>query len=158
MNFGRPTQKRDDQSQADFEAELAIENTSWVPPKEMFSISPKAESDFHSQLKDKTAYSQLVCEGQKEGESDQDFISRLRSMTFTKEEYKSSAKKLFKYFPDDKPDDGKPPKQKDPPSAKPKEKQPPPSAKSSQSVPQNSKQAPDRSPRFGPKICSPRSD
>ncbi|MCP4490445.1 MAG: hypothetical protein GY820_24465, partial [Gammaproteobacteria bacterium] len=140
MRFGRSTQKRDEQSQAEFEAEWAVENVSWVPPKEMLSISPMAETDFHSQLKDKTAYSQLVCEGQKDGESDQEFMSRLRSMTLTKEEYRSSPKRVFQYIPDDKPDDDSSSKQKDPQGAKPKDKQSPPQAKPSQPVPQDNKQ------------------
>ncbi|MCP4491955.1 MAG: hypothetical protein GY820_32325, partial [Gammaproteobacteria bacterium] len=140
LRFGRSTQKRDNQSQAEFEAEWAIENVDWNPPEKMRSISPQAESDFYSQLKDKTAYSELVCEGQKDRESDQDFMSRLRSMTQTKEEYRASPKRVFQYIPDDKPDDDGSSKQKGPQSAQAKAKQPPPVVPKSQPVPQSKQQ------------------
>ncbi|MCP4476344.1 MAG: hypothetical protein GY821_17650, partial [Gammaproteobacteria bacterium] len=126
LRFGKSTQKRDDQSQADFEAEWAVINPDWTPPKGMTNISPLAESDFYSQLKDKTAYSELVCEGQKDGESDRDFMSRLRSMTLTKEEYRVSPKRVFPFVPDDKPDDEGASKQKGPQNVQPKTQQPPP--------------------------------
>ncbi|MCP4486526.1 MAG: hypothetical protein GY820_04290, partial [Gammaproteobacteria bacterium] len=105
LRFGRSTQKRDNQSQAEFDAEWAVENVDWNPPEKIRNISPQAESDFYSQLKDKTAYSELVCEGQKDGETDREFMTRLRSMTLTKEEYRVSPKRVFQFFPDDKNDD-----------------------------------------------------
>ncbi|MCP4489187.1 MAG: hypothetical protein GY820_18025, partial [Gammaproteobacteria bacterium] len=140
LRFGKSTQKRDDQSQADFEAEWAVINPDWIPPKGMTNISPLAESDFYSQLNDKTAYSELVCEGQKDGETDRDFMSRLRSMTLTKEEYRVSPKRVFPFVPDDKPDDEDSSKQKGPQNVQPKSQQPPPVAPKSQSVPQGKQQ------------------
>ncbi|MCP4486016.1 MAG: hypothetical protein GY820_01635, partial [Gammaproteobacteria bacterium] len=113
----------------------------------MRSISPQAESDFYSQLKDKTTYSELVCEGQKDGETDQDFMSRLRSMTLTKEEYRASPKIVFQHIPDDKPDDDDSSTQKGPQSAQAKAQQPPPVAPKSQPVPQSKQQQTSSAPQ-----------
>ncbi|MCP4459934.1 MAG: hypothetical protein GY816_18210, partial [Cytophagales bacterium] len=135
-------QRRDDQTQAQFEAEWAEENANWVPPAEMLSISPKAETDFHSQIKDKTLYSELVCEGQKDGESDQEFMNQLHSMTLTTEEYRSSPKRVFQYVPDDKSDGDSSSKQQDSKSAEPKHKQQPSSAPQPKPVPQKQQTVP----------------
>ncbi|MCP4487828.1 MAG: hypothetical protein GY820_11000, partial [Gammaproteobacteria bacterium] len=147
LRFGRSTQKRDNQSQAEFEAEWAVVNADWNPPEKMRSISPQAQSDFYSQLKDKTVYSELVCEGQKDGETDQDFMSRLRSMTLTKEEYRASPKRVFQFIPDDKPDGDDSSTQKGPQSAQAKTQQPPPVAPKSQSVPQGKQQQTSSAPQ-----------
>ncbi|MCP4490066.1 MAG: hypothetical protein GY820_22525, partial [Gammaproteobacteria bacterium] len=142
VRFGRPTRRRDDQTQAQFEAEWAEENVNWIPPAEMLSISPKAETDFHSQIKDKALYSELVCEGQKDGETDQEFMNRLRSMTLTTEEYRSSPKRVFQYVPDDKSDGDSSSKPQDPKNTEPKDKQQPPSAPQPKPVPQKQQTVP----------------